>query len=96
MIKIRLSKNLLYLLGLCISNNIRVLIAFIIDTVFNFTAPYLFLFMMTLGQIMGGLTVYIYQIKTLRKNKEVKYFGIEIIQIKYMKYIQIQNLKRYY
>ena len=61
MIKIRLSKNLLYLLGLCISNNIRVLIAFIIDTVFNFTAPYLFLFMMTLGQIMGGLTVYIYK-----------------------------------
>ena len=82
MIKIRLSKNLLYLLGLCISNNIRVLIAFIIDTVLNFTAPYLFLFMMTLGQIMGGLTVYIYQIKTLRKNKEVKYFGIEIIQNK--------------
>ena len=78
MIKIRLSKNLLYLLGLCISNNIRVLIAFIIDTVLNFTAPYLFLFMMTLGQIMGGLTVYIYQIKTLRKNKEIKYFGIEI------------------
>ena len=94
MIKIRLSKNLLYLLGLYIANYIRVIIDFIIQTVFHFSAPYLFLFMMTLGQIIGGLTVYIYQINTIRNKKEVKYFGVEIIQNKIHKIYSDSKIKK--
>ena len=79
MIKIRLRKNLLYLLALYICCYTRKIIILIINKVFHLNAPYLFLFMMTLGEIIGGATVYIYQIITLRKKKQVKYFGIELI-----------------
>ena len=82
MIKIRLRKNLPYLLALYICCYTRKIIILIINKVFHLNAPYLFLFMMTLGEIIGGATVYIYQIITLRKKKQVKYFGIELTYAK--------------
>ena len=85
MIKIALRKNLLYLLALYISSYCRKIIIMIINKVFEFNAPYIFLFMMTFGEIIGGSTIYIYQYITLKKKKQVKYFGIDLIHnMKYM------------
>ena len=70
---------MLYLLALYICSYVRKIIIMIIDKYFNFNAPYIFLFMMTFGEIIGGLTVYIYQIILLKKKKHVKYFGIKLI-----------------
>ena len=86
MIKIRLRKNLLYLLALYICSYCRKIIIIIISEVFHFKSPYIFLFMMTLGEIIGGATIYIYQLITLSRKKQIKYFGIKLIHnIKYLK-----------
>ena len=52
---------------------------FIIDEIYQINAPYLFLFMMTLGELIGGLTVYIYHLSNFRNKTPVKYFGIKLI-----------------
>ena len=77
--KIRLRNNLLYLLAFVITYYVRKIISLIIDSVFNFNAPYIFLFMMTFGEIIGGATIYRYHISNWRKKKEVKYFGMRLI-----------------
>ena len=79
MIKIKLRRNLLYVLAVYIFSYLRKIIVLLMKNIHGFTVPYLFLFMMNLGQIIGGSTIYIYQIKTWNKKKEVKYFGIQLI-----------------
>ena len=79
MIKIRLRRNLLYVLAVYIFSYLRKIIVLLIKNIYGFTVPYVFLYMMNLGQIIGGSTIYIYQIKTWNKKEEVKYFGIELI-----------------
>lgn len=41
---------------------------------FNYSDPYIFLYLMTLGEIIGGLSILLYQKNTSNKKKEVKYF----------------------
>ena len=67
--KIRLRNNLLYLLAFVITYYVRKIISLIIDSVFNFNAPYIFLFMMTFGEIIGGATINRYHISNCRKKK---------------------------
>ena len=82
MIRIRLRTNLLYLLVFLVAYYAHKLISLLIDIIFNFEAPYIFLFMMTFGEIIGGATIYLFQITNRRKKKEVKYLGIQLIHNK--------------
>ena len=79
MFRIRIRRNLIYLIILYITYNVRTIISIIIKRIFKLKAPYIFLFLMTLGQLTGGLAIYIYQYINLSQKKEVKYFEINII-----------------
>ena len=78
MIKIRLKRNLIYLLMLYVSFFIRKIVSLIIDNIYSLNAPYLYLYMMTLGEILGGTTIYLYHFANKRNKQEVKYFGIQL------------------
>ena len=82
MIKIKLHKNLIYLLVLYVLSYLRKIDIFIILKYLKFEPVFLLLYMMNLGQITGGLTIYIYQTLTWRKKAEVKYFRIALIHQK--------------
>ena len=69
MIKIKLGKNLLYLLVYIISWIIR----YIIRAIAKSTYPdfvYMILYMYILGEIIGGLTIYLYQYRNSKKNNQ--------------------------
>ena len=59
MIKIKLRRNLLYVLAVYIFSYLRKIIVLLMKNIHGFTVPYLFLYMMNLGQIIGGSTIYI-------------------------------------
>ena len=45
-----------------------------------FVDPYFInVFIAQLAQIMGGLSIYLYQYKAFKKNENTKYFGLELI-----------------
>ena len=79
MIKITLRKNLLYLLVLYVTYILRTIISMIIKNVFNFSDPYIFLFVMALGIFIGGLTLYLYHIISFKSKKGAKYFKLDLI-----------------
>ena len=76
MIKIKLKKNLLFLLAMYISYFIRIIISIVIDNLFELNAPYLLLYMMSLGEIIGGSTIYIYQISYSKKKRKLFIFQL--------------------
>ena len=79
MIKLKLHKNLLYLLILFILNVLRIADSYSISFIFEFKLILLLNYMASLGKIIGGLIIYVYQIMTWRKKEKVKYFGIKLI-----------------
>ena len=79
MIKLRFGKKSIYLLITYISWYLRKVIAILIQYIYTFNISYLYLYLMTLGQIAGGLSIYLYRYKSFRKNKDSKYFGRELI-----------------
>ena len=79
MLKIRFRKNLLYLLVYYISWYIRKTIIIIIQTLFNLTPTYILFYLMNLGQIIGGLSLYIYQQSFPKQKKWSKYLKLELI-----------------
>ena len=79
MIKLRLRRNMIYLLALYGSYFIRKIVSIIIDNIFELNAPFMFLYMMTLGETFGGLAIYYYQLSNWKQKKEVKYFDLKII-----------------
>ena len=74
MIKVKLRKNLLYLFAYYLSWIINESFEEIISGS-SFIHPLLTI----LGKIIGGLVVYLYQYHFLKINKQVKYFGINLI-----------------
>ena len=82
MIKIRLERKLLYVFAVFVISYIRKGVVFLIDVIFGFDLPLINLFLMNLGQITGGLTIYTYQLITLNRHKEVYYFHINLIHKK--------------
>ena len=86
MIKIRLRKNLLYLLvyyiAAFINNNI---IGLLIYFIFNFDPIYINIFFHPIENIIGGLIVFLYQKYSTKRKETIKYFGIKLIHKK--KYI---------
>ena len=80
-VQIRFRRNLIYLVVLYLSYFIRKILAIIINNIFNLKAPYLFLFMMTIGEMIGGISVYFYQISNWRIKKKIKLFGLKVIEL---------------
>ena len=79
MIKVKLRKNLVYLFAYYLSWYIRKIFKMIIEGNFPCESPFLFLFMMNLGEIVGGLSLYLYQHISLKRKKEIKYFNQKLI-----------------
>ena len=79
MIKIKLRKNLIYLFIYYVSWYIRRINSIIFDSIFNIHPPFMFLYMMTLGEALGGLSLLLYQGESLKKNEQTKYFGLKLI-----------------
>ena len=79
MIKFRLRKNLVYLLIYYISWYLRRMVNIAIKFLFNFHPTYILLYLMTLGEIIGGSSIFFYQKKSWKKNMESKYFGLNLI-----------------
>ena len=77
--KIIIRKNLLYLLVAYLSWFIRKIDVLLIENFFKFDAYFLFLYLMTLGEIIGGLSIYLYRYNSFKKKKETKYFGLNLI-----------------
>ena len=42
-------------------------------------SEFIFLYLMVLGEIFGGLLIYFYQYNSNRNRKKIKYFGINLI-----------------
>ena len=78
MIKIKLRKNLLYLLAYYISWYIRKINDMIFENIYHFYPSYIFLYLMTLGEMFGGLIIYLYQYNSWRKKKQTKFFCVYI------------------
>ena len=79
MIKFKLRKNLIYLFVYYISWYVRKIVTIIFENTFDFYPSFIFLFLMTLGEIFGGLTIFLYQYISIKRKKETKYFGIKLI-----------------
>ena len=79
MLKIWFRKNLVYLSVYYISWYIRKTIIIIIQTLFNLTPTYILLYLMNFGQIVGGLSLYIYQQSFHKQTNGTKYFRLELI-----------------
>ena len=77
MIKIKLRKHLLYLFAYYISW----LVNEVLETIIRYSV-YIYLILSILGKIIGGLIIYIYQYYLMKKNKQSKYFGINLIDNK--------------
>ena len=76
MIKIKLRKNLVYLFIYYASWYIRKINKMLFQSIFDLDFTYIFLFMMTLGEFFGGLSLYLYQYKSIKHKTETKYFKI--------------------
>ena len=79
MLKIKLRRDLIYLLILYIIEFFRKLALILIYNVLKFDGPYIFLFLNGFGTFIGGLTLYLYYIYSFRKKKVVNYFKLDII-----------------
>ena len=83
MIKIKLRKNLLYLLiyyaAAFVDYNV---LGFWIFVLYRFNHIYICIFLFPLENIIGGLIVYLYQKYSIKKIDKTKYFGIKLIHNK--------------
>ena len=79
MIKFKLRKNLIYLFVYYISWYVRKIVTIIFENTFDFYPSFIFLFLMTLGEIFGGLTIFLYQYISLKRKKDSKIFTIKSI-----------------
>ena len=80
--QIVLRRNLLYLLVLFLGWFIRKILVIIIKQFYKFNKNFIFLYLMTLGEITGGLSVYLYQYSNIRGKKKPKYFKYKLIHNK--------------
>ena len=79
MLKVKLRRNLIYLFIYFISTFIRDIVNMIIIILFRVALNYTFLYIMVLGEIFGGLSIYLYQCNSKKKQKAIKYFGISLL-----------------
>ena len=72
MIKLSFRKNLIYLVLLTVSVILRRILSILIDEIYSLNYSLLFMFIMFLGEIIGGFLVYRNQISFLKKNEKDK------------------------
>ena len=84
MIKIAFRKNHIYLVALFFSYFFRRILLIILQKIFGFKKSLIFCFFMCSGQIIGGITIYIYQYTFLRKkeNSSNTKYAIQLISNK--------------
>lgn len=80
MIKIGTRRNLLYPLIFSILNGIRKVDLIIMKKFFNFSGSTLLSLIMFFSDFMGGLIIYLDQMKYVKEKGATKYMGIELIQ----------------
>ena len=80
MIKIGTRRNLLYPLSFSILNGIRKVDFIIMKKYFNFSGSTLLSLIMFFSDFIGGLIIYLDQMKYLKEKEVTKYMGIELIQ----------------
>ena len=68
MIRISIRKNLIYLLLLFISYTLRRIVIIILDILGLDNSSLLFSFLMVLGEIIGGIIIYLYRRNFNKKN----------------------------
>ena len=72
MIKISVRKNLIYLLLLFISYTLRRIVIILLDKIYGLDNSLIFSFLMIIGEILGGLVIYLYQCTILKQCKKKK------------------------
>ena len=77
MIKLKLRRNLLYLFVYYITWTFKLFFERILDY-----SKYIDLYLTVIGKIFGGLITYLYQYQSLKRDKQIKYFGINLIHNK--------------
>ena len=81
MIGIRTRHNLFYPLMLFIFSSLREIDSICIKRI-GFRCPSLLTYLMFFGQFIGGLLLFLYHLSFIKKRKEVKIIGIELIHSK--------------
>ena len=79
MIKINIRKNSLYLLAYLISTGIKILIKSSIERIIKEVPTFIYLYLMVVSKIIGGLSVYYYQYSFRNKKNKKYYFGLDLI-----------------
>ena len=77
MIKLKWRRNLLYLFVYYITWTFKLFFERILDY-----SKYIDLYLTVIGKIFGGLITYLYQYQSLKRDKQIKYFGINLIHNK--------------
>ena len=80
MIKFIFKKSLIYLSVYKIIYYLRTIEVVLLDTFFEFNAPIIQIFLMGLGEMIGGLSLYLFINNTFKKRKITKYWGIQLIK----------------
>ena len=76
---IKFKLNSPYLFIYFLSWHVRHILKIVIDDYLSVRTFYIDFYLMTLGMIIGGLLVYKYQYKSVKHEKEIKYFDLELI-----------------
>jgi len=82
MIKFKFRKNLIYLLIFLLSYFIRNSLNIVFELKYNASLTLIKVFLMTLAETFGGLFIYIYQYRSMKKKEEVNYLGNDFINQK--------------
>lgn len=78
MIRIKLRKNLVYLFIYFISSFIRDIVTIVIELIFFIDSSFIYLYLMILGVIIGGLSIYLYQNNSLKRRQNPKYLWLNL------------------
>ena len=82
MIKFKFRKNLIYLLIFLLSYFIRNSLNIVFELKYNASLTLIKVFLMTLAETFGGLFIYIYQYRSMKKKEEANYLGNDFINQK--------------
>ena len=82
MIKFNFRKSAFYFSTLEIILRIRFVEVMLLDNFFDFNDSIMYTFLMALGEIFGGLFLYLFIQNSFKKNKKMNYLGIKLIQNK--------------
>ena len=82
MIKFNFRKSAFYFSTLEIILRIRFVEVMLLDNFFDFNDSIMYTFLMALGEIFGGLFLYLFIQNSFKKNTKMNYLGIKLIQNK--------------